>query len=160
MKICDISTDGNSVLFDGVECGSADDAYVLFRRRYNENVGKAFKKALGHRGLRTERISGYGIEFEDAYIGELREMFGGEGKQKSYMMGLVGISYCRMFSTDGMPEWCDDDAWLDWVMSSDRNLRTFGRREGTGRTSVRYTNRRKYGRKKERDSEGGTEVHL
>lgn len=160
MKLCDIRADGDSILFDGKECSGINESYQLFRDRYNRNVGKAFKTALGYRGMRTERISGYGIVLDDGYADELRRLFSDEPKHRSYLMGLVGISYCRMFSTDGMPDGNNGDKWLDWVMSSDRNLRTYGRREGVGRTNKKYTNRRKkYGREKPGKT-GGTEVHL
>ena len=159
MKLCEIGTDGKSIFFDGKECSGIDESYRLFRKRYNGNVGKAFKNALGYRGMRTERISGYGIVLDEGYANELRNTFRDESKHRSYLMGLVGISYCRMFSTEGMPEGCNEDEWLDWVMSSDRNLRTYGRREGVGRTNRKYTNRRKYGRKQNKPA-GGTEVHL
>lgn len=136
MKVCTITMVDGKPMFDGVQCGSADNAYLLYRNRYNKALGKATHKKYGHVGQRTDRITKVGIDFEKEYLESLRDEFSGEPKVNGYIIGLIGTTYCRMFGIDGH----DGDEefserYIDWLMSSGMpGIRLCGRRDKIRRT--------------------------
>lgn len=143
MKICDISINEDGiVLFNGKLCVSGDEAYRMFRAKYNAMLGRAGSRRLGRGGQRIERVNGYGIVFDDRKQEYLSSMFDGFDKVSAYMLGLVGICYCRGFGCNDFADIPDEymDDYLDWVMSSEHNLRMLGRK-GTPNTRNTYNTR-------------------
>lgn len=142
MKICSIEEKDGHVLFDGTRCGSYDDAYRMFRARYNSTMGRSGARMLGRNGQRRERINGYGVVFDDTRQEYLSSMFDGFDKVRAYMLGLVDICYCRGFGCNDFADIPDEymDDYLDWVMSSEHNLRLYDRKR-TPNTRNTYNTR-------------------
>ena len=114
-------------------CPTADDAYLLYRRDYDEGTGRAVFKRLGRIGQRTERIHGFGFDFE-------RKPDGLEAIARIpyRLMGLLGIHYCRIigcWNYSGISEY-DFEWWFDRVFSRGSGLlRRVGTNDKAGRTS-------------------------
>lgn len=120
-------------------CEDADHAYRLFRNEYHASVGRKAFLRLNRLGQREERIHGYGFTFSHPVSFE-RDDGGTSGKARVRILGLVGISYCRIM---GCWEWPDNlsesefERWLDWALSGGSGaLRTVGK-DKSGRTSKR-----------------------
>lgn len=135
--------DGNIYYGDKL-CSSVDAAYVLFRDDYNKSVGKRAYERLSRLGSRTERIHGQGFDFTNEYSEYLAEQFKGYGRVECIIMGMVGIAYCNMISTEAAYD-LEEDAfwkWVDWVFDKRSHaLKMIRRRDGAGRTSKRLKRR-------------------
>ena len=121
-------------------CASADEAYQLYREDYHSSLGKRVYRRLNRLGSRKERIHGFGIDFIQEYSDELANRFERYGRAKCRIMGIVGISYCRMVGIWDLPNVNDDDfpAYLDWLLDRRSNaLYVVGRRSGSGRMDNR-----------------------
>ena len=151
MKVCTIERSGKAVLFDGTRCPSVSAAYQLFKSRYNKALGAATHLMLGHVGQRVERITRVGIDFDKEYKDTLCSKFGSSKKVKYYILGLIGVTYCRMFgSWDFGIDLYDIDEeeteqYLDWLMCAGvGNTMLYGRRDQVGRTNTKsYKNGRR-----------------
>ena len=104
-------TDGN--YYYGIRrCIDVDEAYSLFRRDYHESLGAAVHNRLDRLGRRRERVHGYGFVF----TGDLPYHFSYDGKRvPCYIMGIVGLSYCRMVDMGYSPEGLDEDDMYRWI---------------------------------------------
>ena len=121
-------------------CVNADDAYRLFKQDYHRALGKRVYRRLERLGTRMERVHGFGIDFTQEYSDELARRFSGYGRVRCRIMGIVGISYCRMVGIWDMPDVDDDEfpAYLDWLMDRRSNaLYVVGRQAGSGRMDKR-----------------------
>ncbi len=123
-------------VFYGKEtCRDADDAYCRFREDYHASVGREAFLRLNRLGSRSERIHGFGFSFSSAVPPFV------QGARVSYrILGLVGISYCRIVGGWDIP--CDTEdefeRWLDWALSRGSGvLRLVGKNDKSGRTSRR-----------------------
>lgn len=121
-------------------CSNAGEAYGLFREDYHKELGKRVYRRLNRVGQREERVHGFGSYYPVKYSDELAEKYGNTGRVRSYLMGIVDISYCRMVGIWDMPDISDDecDAYLDWLVDRKSNaLYLVGRNVKTGRTATR-----------------------
>lgn len=114
-------------------CRNADDAYCRFRNEYHASLGRRAYHRLNRFGQREERIHDNGFVFEGSLGYE------GDGRADVYILGLMGLSYCRMLGGWSVP--CEDEQfepWFDWAFSKGSGaLRIVGRKQKTGRTSKR-----------------------
>lgn len=164
MKVCTIENRDGKPILDGLQCSSPDEAYLLFRNKYNKALGKASYKKLGHIGQRTERITQAGIDFNEEYKEKLKEEFSDGHRIRCYIIGLIGTSYCRIFGQwgfgDQFSDYDDDrsERYLDWLLASGMdNTSLFGRRDHTGRTNLKIKHN---GRRKNTETQaGGTGKH-
>ena len=120
-------------------CEDADHAYRLYREDYHASIGCQAFLRLNRLGQREERIHGYGFTFAHPVSFE-RDDGGAGGKTRVRILGLVGISYCRIVGCWDWPADLSDDEferWLDWALSRGSGaLRTVGK-DKSGRTSKR-----------------------
>ncbi len=131
----------NALWYGERRCGSADEAYRLFRDDYHRELGKSVYMRLDRLGQRRERLHSFGFVFE-----KTQEPKGPEcvGEFRCRLLGMLDIGYVR---TIGLWDYCDvsDDAfedWLDWVFSrGNGHLHTDGIRDRVGRTSRRLRTR-------------------
>lgn len=149
MRVCNIESVDGDILFDGVRCSSAEDAYKLYRSRYNASLGKDTHSRYGHVGERTERLASTGICFDDMYRDSIVSEFGGRGKIRTYILGILGISYCKTFGEWDLDRDITDDQYdryIDWILCEGlHNMRLYGRRQKIVRDNfkTRYNNGRK-----------------
>lgn len=149
MKVCSIEGSDDGILFDGVRCSSADDAYRLYRSRYNSSLGKDTHSRYGHVGERTERLTKTGICFDDKYRESIVSEFGGRDRIRTYIIGILGVSYCKIFGEWDLDEDITDeqyDRYIDWILCDGlHNMRLYGRRTAVTRNNfkTRYNNGRK-----------------
>ena len=135
MTVCTIENKDGKILLDGIDCGSVNNAYLLYRHRYNKALGNASYRKYGHVGKRKERITSKGIEFEDTYRQQLQNEFSNCAAVKYYMLGMLDASYCRTIGSWEYAALGEDDEetaerYLDWLMCSGmHNARQFGRRQ-------------------------------
>ncbi|MBQ3950055.1 MAG: hypothetical protein II661_06230 [Bacteroidales bacterium] len=120
-------------------CDNADGAYALFRADYHKELGKQVFKYLNRCGQRTERIHGCGFYREKGLLDT--ERFESLPRVPSYILGIVCLSYCRIFGCWDYPDLDDEqfDRWLDWALT--RGSTAFyivGRKQKTGRTSKKF----------------------
>ena len=124
--------------YGSIRCKSVDDAYCRFREDYHEEIGRRAYRRLNRVGQRQERIHGCGFDFTEDYSNELARKYAGYGRVRCWIMGLVGISYCRMV---GIWDWADidDDAfweYLDWLFDRRSNATyVVGKNYKAGRTA-------------------------
>lgn len=163
MKVCNIELTDGEIFLDGTKCTSANEAYLLFRSRYNKALGKATHLMLGHIGVRNERYTKVGIDFDERYREELRKEFDGKSRVNYYILGFLDVSYGRMFGQWNLDEGFRDaddehaERYLDWVMSAGmHNTRQLGRRRHDGKKYIKneYGN----GRSKNSKCSGGEEA--
>lgn len=116
-------------------CDDADHAYRLYRNDYYAAIGRKAFLRLNRLGQREERIHGYGFVFAEERTAPVHS----GGRITARLLGLVGISYCRIFGTGEIHTRTDDEfeRWLDWALSRGSGvLRTVGK-DKSGRTSKR-----------------------
>ena len=121
-------------------CKSADAAYRRFKDDYHRDLGKQVYRRLERLGARTERIHGFGIDFTKEYSDELAAKYAEYGRVRCRIMGIVGISYCRMVGIWDLPDVPDDQfaSYLDWLLDRRSHaLYVVGRRAGSGRMDKR-----------------------
>ena len=137
------------LFFGDTPCGDADEAYRAFRNAYHESLGRKSYRRLDAKE-RKERVHGFRAYFTDEYGAALESEFGSVStrvlhvKVLFYMLGIAVTSYCRIASSERMPDYEEERffRWLDWMMMhSDRTMRTVSLRDNSGRGS---TNRKKY----------------
>lgn len=115
-------------------CDGVDGAYAIFRADYNESLGKNVYDRLGRLGGRKERIHGYGFVFSEEVD------FGCVGMPTTIpyrIIGLIGISYCRIIGLWDMQGMTDDNCedYMDYILASGRGrLRLVGRKDGSTRS--------------------------
>jgi hypothetical protein len=128
--------------YGGRKCLGVCDAYTRFREDYHRGLGKRVHKRLDRLGWRTERVHGFGFVFADGRPGVPACH---KGTRIPYrILGLVGLSYCRILGQSDIPCVSDEDfeRWVDWAFSRGSGaLRLVGRKDGTGRTSRRLRKR-------------------
>lgn len=125
------------------ECENADACYRRFRADYHRSIGKAVKLRLNKSGSRKERIHGYGCYFSNP--GKVLSCAHWTGRVRYRILGITGISYCRIIGSWDMPELTEEevDHWLDWLfLAGNKALLLTGKRKGSGRKSKYYN--RKY----------------
>lgn len=134
----------NGVYFYGDRrCSGADEAYERYRRDYHAAVGRDAFRRLDRLGQRTERVHGYGF----AYAGNRSDQddeFRRYGKIRYRMVGMLGISYCRIIGLYDYGDIPDEvfERWFDWAFSRGSGaLKLVGRKQKTGRTSKRLKTR-------------------
>ena len=142
---------GDDIYYGEHKCLSADSAYRLFREDYYKAVRNRYER-LGRRRERTERIHGFGFEFDADERGRLDGVVRNyAGKRVTYrLLGLVGTAYCRILGIHDIPA-IPEEMWedyIDWLLADgNRMLRLKGRKGSGGRTDnrrkTRY-NKRKY----------------
>lgn len=140
----DITRRDGKFYYGEQECDSVDDAYLRFRMDYHDSLGRDAFRRLDRLGQRRERIHGYGFELPGRE--KLDSEFFGFGRTRYRILGLVGISYCRIVGLWDMPELDDEqfDRWFDWAFSKGSNgLVLVGRKDRSGRTSKRLKTRYK-----------------
>ena len=126
---------GDCYYYGEVCCDTIEQVYELFRTDFNEKAGRDSFGRLDHLGRRKERIHGFGFDFAEK-VGT--ETFRRCGKVRYRLLGLVGISYCRMLGRDDCPILPDEqfEQWFDYAFSRGSGvLRLVGRKKNTGRTS-------------------------
>lgn len=110
-----------TIWYGTVRCQSADEAYVRFRSEYHDSLGRRYYRRLNVR-QRVTRVTAVGINFPEWYREMLREEFGHLGRVRYVMLGLVGMSYYRMFGCRWLPEEVEgyDEGkygrFLDWLL--------------------------------------------
>lgn len=148
MRVCSISRRGPSWLVDGLPVCGAEGAYAAFRRLWNAALGGAVRHRLGVRWLRTERLHDAGCHFRPWYAARLSARYGGCGRVRAYLLGLVGTSYCRIVDVSdyapalsGSPsEWGDAEeveSEVDWLLCAG-STSLLGRRDKAGRAGRNY----------------------
>lgn len=145
MKVCDIRRESGIIYVDDVAVSTTEEAYKYFRDLYNTRLGRANYLKLGHRGVRTSRITATGIVFEPSYYDFLCERYADVPRVRCYLMGLINSSYCKIV---GCHDFYDRyltsnedeiDSYLDWVFSKDSGvLRQYDRRNHLGRTNTKH----------------------
>lgn len=139
----------NGKLYYGKQiCSDGNDAYCRFRDDYHASLGKRVYRRLNS-PEREERIHGfhtyYTPEFERRLDEEfLRTVDEGNKRIRYYLLGIVQLSYCRMFSGADFPDYEEERfwRWLDWFILHAGELTTqVGRNEKSGRTNK---NKQKY----------------
>ena len=138
--------------YGAVSCRDVNDAYRLFRRDYHESLGRNAWLRLDNI-RRTERIHGFGFVFSPECAPQPMDC----KRVQCWMLGLMGVSYCRMFGMWDIPVKTEEefDRWFDWALSKgSRAILTRELRSKRGRTSKRYLSKSKkpikskhYGRK-------------
>lgn len=136
MRVCQISREEDRILVDGVEAGSVEEAYNVFRLKYNKTLGKANHLKLGHRGVRTTRITKPGMFLTPEYRQRLEKEYGNTGRVRWYLMGVLATSYSKMTGCDFFDKVYEGftgqqaDEYLDWVFSrGSAMLVQYGRRD-------------------------------
>lgn len=132
-------TKKDGILYYGKQiCSDSNDAYCRFRDDYHASLGKRVHRRL-NAPEREERIHGFHVYFSEDIQKELDAEFGVPEQRIPYrLLGLVGISYCRLLDTSGLPDYDDDkyERWLDWFLShGDKMMTLIGRNDKSGRTN-------------------------
>ena len=136
-----IRKDGK-IYYGSTECDNADHAYRLFRSDYHESLGRVSSLRLDRFGQRKERIHGFGfcLSGQASLAGQFPE----SPKTGYRILGIVGVSYCRVVGGWDMPPFVTDENWEDWLFWAFRKgtkaLQLIGRKHKTKNKS--------YGRKK------------
>ena len=110
-------------------CKNASEAYKLFRKDYNDSVGKSVYLTLARLGQRKERIHGFGFEWEEGSEPVWEEPFG--YKRVSYrILGLSGIHYWRSVGSDDFPDLDEETLWR-WFFWAFTDVRVALKYSGT-----------------------------
>lgn len=131
--MAEITKDGGLYYYKSVCCGSADAAYRMFRKDYNESQGRNSAGFLQRLGQRKERVHDSGIVFTedkdfDVFVA---------GKVECYQLGLVSGSYTKIVSVPDILTEDEAYEWADVIFRKGSNLlRIVGRKQKTGRTST------------------------
>ena len=127
-------------IFYGKEtCLDAEDAYCKFREDYHASIGRNAFLRLNRLGTRQERIHGYGFSFTSTvppFVPDTRVPY--------RILGLVGVSYCRVVGGWDLPCRTEDEfeRWFDWAFSDGSGaLRLVGKKDKSGRTNKRINAR-------------------
>lgn len=110
------------IVVEGVPYENPTHAYLAFRKLYNKSLGRATKRRIDTLTARRSVISHYGIDFVKEYAERLNEEFKDTKKADCYVLGLIGISYCYVYSESGFDpafrDYDDDkrERYLDWLM--------------------------------------------
>ena len=129
----------DGVLYYGKRrCNSASDAYRLFQEDHDRAVVRAAYNKLGRLGQRKERIHGFGFvrPWDDEVPGE---EFLSLGQVPYRIMGILGISYCRIVGIWDIPPMSEEkfERWFEWAFTKDSGgLVLRGRKEGFGRRKL------------------------
>lgn len=133
-----IKKDGQ-IFYGKEKCLDAESAYCKFREDYHASIGRKAFLRLNRLGSRQERIHGFGFSFSSAvppFVSDTRVPY--------RILGLVGISYCRIVGGWDIPCRTEDEfeRWLDWAFSrGSGTLRLVGKNDKSGRTSNRLNAR-------------------
>lgn len=134
-----ITKDAGVYYYCNQRCENADDAYRRFHDDYNRQVGKEFHLKLDYRWQRTERLhDNYSYFSDKGYVQKLKDEFYGCPQVRYYLLGLVGISYHRLFSGNDIPDFDDERfwRWIDWAFCKGSGaIKIKGRKDSFGRTS-------------------------
>jgi len=121
-------------------CQTVDEAYQRFREEYHKSLGKQFYYRLNQLGRRTERLNGFGfvrskgIQPPEWYKAGVVPC----GRVPYYILGLVGIHYCRITGARFFPDTDEDRFWelFEWAFTRGSGvLKRVGTRDNAGRKS-------------------------
>ena len=119
-------------------CCDSDEVYCLFRSDYNNRLGKNIHDRLGRLVGRKERIHGYGFVFSEEVDFD-RNIIPGTIRYK--IIGMLGISYCRIVGLWDMKGMTDDnhEKYIDYLFTKGRGiLKLKGRKDGTTRKHIKH----------------------
>ena len=131
-----ITKKDGQIYYGRVRCLTADDAYEHFRRDYHSLIGRSAFSRLDRLGQREERVHDSGFVFSP-HLPLVPGKILGRVPVPVRLLGLVGVSYCRIIG-EGIPSMNEDDLeyWLDYVLQSGSGcLRLVGKNDKAGRTS-------------------------
>lgn len=136
----EIRKDGEVYYYGDDRCNGPDDAYSRLRADYHKSLGRNVHLRLNMLGKRKERIRGIHSFLADRdYAKRLEKEFGGSSPVPYRILGLVGVSYFRIFSGEDLQRFCDDDRFMRWVdyafLKGSGAVRLIDRKNNSGRTS-------------------------
>lgn len=131
-----ITRKDGEVYYGSRKCLNINEAYSLFRNDYHRSLGRDPYGRLDRLGQRKERVHEFGFVFSKPKGGLSKKILGSV-PVKYWLLGMLGISYCRLVG-EGLPGSLSDnefDDWFDYVFQYKSGcLRLIGRKDGFGRT--------------------------
>ena len=135
----EIRKDGEVYYYGDDRCSGPNDAYNRLRADYHKSLGRNVHLRLNVLGKRKERIRGiYSFFYDSGYVRQLEEEFGGSSPVPYRILGLVGVSYFRIFSGNDIPDYDDEKffRWMDYAfIKGSGAIRLIDRKNNSGRTS-------------------------